>query len=83
MSESSTPEPTIVDKKPMVMTLEAGTYHWCHCGLSSNQPFCNGAHKDTVFKPVGFELTEAKQVALCMCKHTDTAPFCDGAHTKL
>jgi CDGSH iron-sulfur domain-containing protein 3 len=76
-------EPTIVDKKPTVLTLEPGTYYWCSCGLSENQPFCNGAHKGTDFKPLAFEVTEAKPVALCLCKHTGNAPFCDGAHQKL
>lgn len=77
------PEPTIVDKKPTVLTLEPGTYYWCSCGLSENQPFCNGAHKGTDFKPLAFEVTEAKPVALCLCKYTGNAPFCDGAHQKL
>jgi CDGSH iron-sulfur domain-containing protein 3 len=76
-------EPTIVDTKPTVMTLEPGNYHWCSCGLSDNQPFCNGAHKGTDFKPVNFEVTETKQVALCLCKHTNNTPFCDGAHRNL
>ena len=76
-------EPVIADKKPVVMELEAGKYYWCSCGQSSNQPFCNGAHKGTEFVPLAFELTEQKQVALCNCKHTGNAPFCDGAHAKL
>jgi CDGSH iron-sulfur domain-containing protein 3 len=83
MSESTSKEPTIFDKKPMVMTLEAGNYHWCSCGLSANQPFCDGGHKSTAFTPVAFELAETKQVALCLCKHSGNAPFCDGAHVKL
>lgn len=76
-------EPVIFDQKPAVMDLEAGTYFWCSCGRSDNQPFCDGSHKGTEFTPVKFELTEAKKVALCNCKHTQNQPFCDGAHTKL
>jgi CDGSH iron-sulfur domain-containing protein 3 len=76
-------EPTIVDKKPTVLTLEPGNYAWCSCGLSTNQPFCNGLHKGTEFKPVTFEITEAKPVALCLCKYTGNPPFCDGSHQKL
>ena len=76
-------EPKIVDKKPVVMTLEPGNHYWCSCGLSDNQPFCNGAHKGTGLTPVAFEVTEAKQVALCLCKNTQNAPFCDGSHAKL
>ena len=37
-------QPVIIDKKPIVMELEPGTYLWCSCGYSSNQPF--GAHKE-------------------------------------
>lgn len=76
-------EPVIADNKPVVMELEAGDYFWCTCGQSSNQPFCNGAHKGTEFTPMKFTLGENKQVALCACKHTQNAPFCDGSHTKL
>jgi CDGSH-type Zn-finger protein len=76
-------EPTIAATQPVVMELEAGDYWYCTCGLSSNQPFCNGAHKDTDFTPMKFTLAEKKQVALCQCKHTGNAPFCDGSHAKL
>ena len=80
---TTTSEPVIADKKPIVMELEPGTYHWCSCGRSSNQPFCNGSHKGTDFVPLSFEMTEKQKVALCACKHTQKAPFCDGSHAKL
>jgi CDGSH iron-sulfur domain-containing protein 3 len=83
MSESNLAEPKIVDKKPIVMTLEAGKYFWCSCGLSENQPFCNGAHKGTSFTPVKFELSESTKIPLCLCKYTSGAPKCDGSHLKL
>jgi CDGSH iron-sulfur domain-containing protein 3 len=73
----------VVDTKPTVLTLESGTYHWCSCGLSDNQPFCNGSHKGTDFKPVTFQVDEQKQVAICLCKATGNAPFCDGTHKNL
>ena len=76
-------EPTIADKKPVVMELEAGDYWWCSCGLSNNQPFCNGAHKGTEFVPQKFTVAEKQTVALCLCKHTGNTPFCDGSHVKL
>jgi Iron-binding zinc finger CDGSH type len=41
-------EPTIIDKKPTVLTLKPGAYYWCSCGLSANQPYCNGSHKGTL-----------------------------------
>lgn len=83
MAEFTSSEPKIVDKKPVVMNLESGTYYWCSCGLSENQPFCNGAHKGTDFRPVMFELSEPKKMALCLCKYTAGAPNCDGSHLKL
>ena len=76
-------EPTIAAKKPAVLTLEPGTYYWCACGRSKEQPFCDGSHKGTGFEPVAFEITETREVALCQCKHTGTPPFCDGTHKGL
>ena len=76
-------EPVIADRKPVILELKPGTYYWCSCGQSQSQPFCNGAHKDTGFVPLAFEVTEIKQVALCNCKYTTNAPYCDGSHTKL
>lgn len=76
-------EPVIAAKQPSVMELEPGTYYWCSCGLSNNQPFCNGAHKETGFTPIQVEITEKQRVALCDCKRTGKAPFCDGTHVKL
>jgi CDGSH-type Zn-finger protein len=77
-------EPTIAAKKPAVLELEAGTYYWCACGKSKNQPFCDGSHKaEGLFTPQAFTLTEKKKVALCQCKHSANKPFCDGTHSKL
>ncbi len=77
------PEPVIAARKPVVLELEPGTYHWCACGRSANQPFCDGSHKGTGFSPVAFEVAEKKKLALCLCKHTGDAPYCDGTHRKL
>ena len=76
-------EPVIADKKPAVIELAAGTYWWCACGQSKNQPYCDGSHKGTGFTPREFKLEVTKRVALCQCKHTAGAPFCDGSHKKL
>jgi CDGSH-type Zn-finger protein len=77
------PEPKIADTKPMVVDLEPGTYWWCACGRSENQPYCDGSHAGTGFQPVQLEVREKGRSALCMCKHTDDRPFCDGSHSKL
>ncbi|OIO68910.1 MAG: cytochrome C551 [Zetaproteobacteria bacterium CG12_big_fil_rev_8_21_14_0_65_55_1124] len=76
-------EPVIAAKAPKVMELEPGTYYWCACGKSANQPFCDGSHADTDIVPQAFELTEKKTVVLCQCKHSKTPPFCDGSHKSL
>lgn len=58
---------------------ENKTYHWCSCGMSKSQPFCDGSHKGTVYKPLSFKLAEkCDQMLLCGCKLTQSAPFCDG-----
>lgn len=75
--------PNIAAKQPQVLELEPGDYWYCTCGNSDNQPFCNGAHQDTGFKPLKFTIDEKQRVALCQCKQTGNAPFCDGSHAKL
>ena len=77
-------KPTIADKKPIKVNLEAGkTYFWCSCGNSSNQPFCDGSHKGTGLAPVKYVAEKDEEVWLCQCKHTGNAPFCDGSHKDL
>ncbi len=75
--------PKIVDRKPVRMDLEPGTYYWCSCGRSQNQPFCDGSHSGTSFAPVEFRVEEKSQVVLCLCKHTKNPPYCDGSHKNL
>lgn len=76
-------KPTIASKKPTVLELEPGTYYWCACGKSANQPFCDGSHQGTAFQPQVFTIDEKKRVALCNCKYSANTPFCDGAHKNL
>jgi CDGSH-type Zn-finger protein len=75
--------PEIPQKEPFGLQLEPGTYWWCACGRSKNQPFCDGSHKGTGFEPVKTEITSGKKVWLCGCKHTKNPPFCDGTHSSL
>ncbi len=76
-------EPVIASKKPVKIELEPGTYWWCRCGLSKNQPFCDGTHKETAFTPLEFTIEQKKTYALCCCKRTGNDPFCGGTHKRL
>lgn len=76
-------KPQIAQKSPFIVEIVAGTYFWCACGRSSNQPYCDGSHKGSEFRPVKTEIDMKKKVAFCGCKHTATKPFCDGTHHKL
>ncbi len=76
-------EPTIAAKEPKVMELEPGTYYYCTCGKSADQPFCDGSHQGTDFTPQVLEISERQTVALCQCKHSKNQPFCDGSHAEL
>lgn len=76
-------QPTIAGKAPIVQDVPPGTYFWCSCGQSKKQPFCDGSHAGTEFRPHKTEVTEAKKCAWCTCKHTANPPFCDGSHRKL
>lgn len=77
-------EPVVAQKAPYAVEVEAGkTYFWCACGRSSNQPFCDGSHKDTGLSPVEFAAEEAGRVFFCGCKRTGAPPRCDGTHAKL
>ena len=66
-----------------VEVTEGETYAWCACGMSKNQPFCDGSHAGTSFSPVVFVAEKSKKMWLCGCKHSKKAPMCDGTHSNL
>ena len=67
----------------LAIDVEQGkSYYWCSCGKSSKQPFCDGSHKDTVFKPLVYKAEFTKRMFFCACKQTNDQPFCDGSHNK-
>ena len=63
-----------------INVLEGNSYYWCTCGLSKKQPFCDGSHKETIFKPLLFKADQSKKVFFCTCKQTNDQPMCDGSH---
>jgi CDGSH-type Zn-finger protein len=37
-------KPVITQKSPYVLEMQPGSYYYCTCGKSANQPFCDGSH---------------------------------------
>lgn len=73
--------PVIADNKPIKVTLSKGQeYHFCTCGRSHSQPFCDGSHAGTDFTPRAVTADQDGDAWLCACKHTANPPFCDGSH---
>ncbi|MBD3789154.1 MAG: CDGSH iron-sulfur domain-containing protein [Campylobacterales bacterium] len=76
-------EPVIYDVQPIKTSLEEGKeYAFCTCGRSKTQPFCDGSHNGTSFKPLRFTAKATTQKWLCACKHTKNPPYCDGTHQR-
>ncbi len=74
-------KPIIADITPSKVSLTEGEdYYFCSCGRSKSQPFCDGSHAGTEFKPKAFTADSTGDAYLCRCKHTTNAPFCDGSH---
>ena len=74
----------VAAKAPMPVEVEAGKdYFWCSCGRSKNQPFCDGSHKGSEFRPVRYTAEKDETKWFCACKQTNGQPFCDGSHKAL
>lgn len=76
-------DPKIADRQPKVLIVEPGTYWWCTCGRSADQPYRDGSHRGSDFQPLRVEIAQPGRVAFCLCKHTADQPFCDGTHSRL
>ncbi len=76
-------EPVRAADSPFAIEVEQGkSYYWCACGLSAAQPFCDGSHKTTAFRPVKYEAKKSETVYFCGCKGSQRQPLCDGSHKK-
>jgi len=74
-------KPVVADNKPVKLYLSKGQeYHFCTCGKSKSQPFCDGSHVGTDFNPRVIVSNDDGEVFLCACKHTHNTPYCDGSH---
>ena len=84
VERSTVSDPIIAAIKPIPVQLRAGEEkHWCACGQSKNQPFCDGSHVGTEFTPVSFSPAADAEAFLCACKRTGTPPYCDGTHAQI
>ena len=77
-------KPIVAARHPIHVDLKAGTeYHWCRCGRSKNQPWCDGSHEGTGFSPLAFIAEKDGEASLCRCKQTHNGPWCDGHHREV
>jgi CDGSH-type Zn-finger protein len=70
-------KPTIKTAYPFTIHLEKDkVYFYCTCGKSDSQPFCDGSHKGTEFKPLKISLKrDVKWQLICGCKHNAISVF--------
>ena len=74
-------KPVVAANSPIPVELEEGkTYFFCTCGRSTNQPFCDGSHKESGMAPKPFKAEKTGTAYLCQCKASGNTPFCDGSH---
>jgi CDGSH-type Zn-finger protein len=69
------------ESHPLTAELEAGTYHWCRCGMTRDVPWCDSSHEGTSVTPMEFTIDEPATKAICDCGLTSGPPYCDGSHT--
>jgi glutamate synthase domain-containing protein 2 len=74
-------KPIIANNIPVKVELTKDQdYYFCTCGRSKNQPYCDGSHAGSEFKPKSFKADATGDAYLCRCKHSANLPYCDGTH---
>ena len=74
----------VANNKPAAVELEAGKkYFFCSCGRSATQPFCDGKHAGSPFRPQAFTAEKTGTAYLCACKQSKNFPYCDGSHAQI
>ena len=76
-------KPVIIQKRSLKLEMDPGTYFWCACGKSKDQPFCDGSHKGTKFMPEKVVIEEKQIFPWCMCRYSDKGARCDSKHREL
>jgi len=77
-------EPVVSQKAPYAVAVETGKSYWyCTCGKTKTEPFCDGAHKGTGFRPVEYKAEQDQTVYFCGCRKSANGVTCDGAHGSL
>ena len=76
--------PEIGGRRPLPINVVAGeSYWWCACGRSKTQPFCDGSHKGSEFRPQEWKAPDTEGVWFCACKRSSHQPLCDGSYKTL
>ena len=74
-------KPVRASEGPIAFDVVAGkNYSWCSCGMTNDEPMCDGAHAGTDFQPVKYAAKETKTVYFCGCRQVKNGPLCDGSH---
>ena len=76
--------PNVPKQGSYKIDMEQGkTYYWCTCGNSKAQPWCDGSHAGTEFRPFKFTWEEeSRRQSICGCKmnRDDRGAKCDRSH---
>jgi len=84
LAEADNETKVIAERTPIQVGLEVGlTVHYCTCGRSHHQPYCDDSHKGTAFGPLGLVPRKSGKAFFCRCKASLNPPLCDGSHSRL